>query len=197
MVVNEFDQIYMEKRWGNGTTEPLSGRGSMPFNSIPMIQWILDLGPSSICDIGCGDQEWIRSQSDMWEFARKTKYAGIDVSGVIIGTNLLSGNVPFGPLLIQDASLPGFRVAVEMIVCKDVCMHLSDGRVEQLLTNISQSHYRYLILNTDAWVDERPPMNSACWSPVNLERFPVLAACGTIVARAIRPEHGEYLLIKR
>lgn len=192
--MNEFDEIYMQKRWGNGTTEPLSGRGSMPFNSIPMIEWVLDLGPSSICDIGCGDRAWIMSQTDMYSFALKTKYVGIDVSSFVLDVDSLS---PLGPLILADASEPGFKADAELIVCKDVCMHLSDERVEQLLTNISRSHYRYLILNTDAWVDERPPMNSACWSPVNLERFPVLAACGTIVARAIRPEHGEYLLIKR
>jgi hypothetical protein len=195
--VNEFDEIYMQKRWGNGTTEPLSGRGSMAFNSIPMIEWILDLGPDSICDIGCGDQEWIRSQPDMNELVRKTKYVGIDVSRFVLGGLTLLSSPPLGPCILADASLPGFYADAELIVCKDVCMHLSDERVEQLLHNISQSHYQYLILNTDAWVTERPPMNSACWSPVNLERFPVLAACGKIVARAIRPEHGEYLLIKR
>ena len=196
--MNEFDEIYMQKRWGNGTTEPLSGRGSMAFNSIPMIQWILELQPISICDIGCGDREWIHSQPDMLHFIYQTDYLGIDISKVILDHGQFSSKIkPFGDFLLRDASLPGFRVDSELVLCKDVCMHLSDERVEQLLHNISQSRYQYLILNTDAWVTERPPMNSACWSPVNLERFPVLASCGKIVARAIRPEHGEYLLIKR
>lgn len=195
--MNEFDEIYMQKRWGNGTTEPLSGRGSMAFNSIPMIQWVLELQPISICDIGCGDQEWIRLSSEMTMFVNKCQYAGVDVSRVVINQSFLSKKETFGPRIVADASEPGFQAVAELIVCKDVCMHLSDERVEQLLHNISQSHYQYLILNTDTWVTERPPMNSACWSPVNLERFPVLAACGKIVARAIRPEHGEYLLIKR
>lgn len=195
--MNEFDEIYMHKRWGNGTTEPLSGRGSMAFNSIPMIQWILELEPNSICDIGCGDQEWIFSQPDMYTLAQKTRYVGIDVSRVVLEGHTLRSKPSIGPSILADASLPGFYADAELIVCKDVCMHLNDQRVAQLLHNISQSHYQYLILNTDPWVKDREPMNSACWSAVNLERSPILAACGTIVARAIRPEHGEYILIKR
>lgn len=195
--MNEFDEIYLNRRWGNGTTEPLSGRGSMAFNSIPVIQWILDIQPESICDIGCGDRQWITSQPDMHNLALRTRYVGIDVSQVVLDSVRFDGPPPLTPVILADASEPGFFVSADVVVCKDVMMHLSDGRVEQILTNFSQSRYQYLIVNTDAWVQHREPMNSACWSPVNLENFPALAACGTIVSRAIRPEHGEYLLIKR
>jgi SAM-dependent methyltransferase len=193
-----FDQMYREKRWGDGIKYPLSGPGSTILNSAPVLSWIRDLSPSSIVDIGCGDMTWMSNALLEHPF----NYVGIDVSSLAL--SLAQQKVPNRAVFVHgDLTSRTFSVSADLIIVKDVLFHLTDDMVLAALAQLAKCRFRHLILNTDSHINEFPrgsvrEMNRAHWCGANLEKSPfaqALLRCGNIIDRKTRPQHGEYLLI--
>lgn len=197
-----FDQIYQERVWDEGGTAPLSGKGSTVKNSLPVLEWIRKLQPSSVLDIGCGDLTWMNTAIQEHHFS----YTGVDVSHQAIihaRKRLDEPSLRAATFIRADFTQPAFRAHADLVIVKDVFFHLTDAQIVQALCNLARSTYRHLIVNTDdvsySFVDGTRRMNSAHWAMANLEKAPFggsLGACGRIVERKPRPEHGEYLLIQ-
>lgn len=202
--MNIFDNIYREKLWGDGNQVPLSGQGSTAKNSEVVTEWLdsmLGLGLNSIVDLGCGDLNYMSQWLD-YQYSKNgdVVYTGFDISEEILNHSMRKTNGRW-PLFKADVTTPGIRFYTDIVIVKDMIFHLEDEKIMQLLHNLSQSDYKYLILNTDSGASfPREPMNSAHWSIVSLESPPFLEKllqCGKVIERKTRPEHGQYLLLQK
>ena len=195
-----FDDLYRRRAWDENGTAPLSGKGSTVQNSYPVLEWIRRLQPQSVVDVGCGDLTWMKTALQEHHF----NYVGIDVSEeALTCARANMANESGSPVFIHgDITAPFFRVDADLVIVKDVLMHLTTDQVLAALFNLSDSTWRHLVLNTDPGSNDRrrEDMNSAHWSMVDLESpmfVGLLRRLGTIADRKPRPEHGEYLLISK
>ena len=135
-----FDKIYEHSYWGKG-----SGGGSSPEATEPYKIFLEDFirhnKIQSIVDLGCGDWQF----SKFLDFGDAT-YIGIDASKRVITDNqrLFSRpGVSFANLPKDCNKLP----AAELLVCKDVLMHLSTKEVQDILAILP--NYKYALITND------------------------------------------------
>lgn len=204
MSAETFDRIYRNGVWSHGATAPASGPGSRPSNCLPVLWEIMSFIDSrrnrkvSILDIGCGDMSFmapvLASPLGGW-----INYTGMDISKIAL--SMAYSNSPDGANLVKcDASAEDFSAIADLIIVKDICFHLENLQIKQLLLNLNRSHYRRLIINTDPGAPNERVLNEYHWASVDLEGEyfgPLLAKLGHVAARHPRPEHGEYLVITR
>jgi SAM-dependent methyltransferase len=192
-----FNSIYSEGKWQEGDG-PRSGPGSAIANSRPVLEFLEEANPSSVCDIGCGDLTFMRDYLE--KKAGQISYTGIDISTEALKI-ARSPWIPGTVFLIGDVTEPGFEAHADVIVIKDALMHMWNLQLVWALKNLSRCTYNLLITNTDPGVsDERDLNGSAHWAMADLEGplfGPYLAKLGTIVAREPRPAHGSYIAIRR
>ena len=122
-----FDQIYENSYWGKG-----SGGGSSPEATQPykvfLEDFIRQYQIQSIVDLGCGDWQF----SEFLDFGGAT-YIGIDASKRVIANN----QKLFTRLGVSFANLPRHHhdiPSADLLVCKDVLMHLSTKEVHDILS---------------------------------------------------------------
>ena len=135
-----FDKIYENSYWGNG-----SGGGSSPEATGPykifLEGFIRQHDIKSIIDLGCGD----------WQFSQfldlgGATYIGIDASKNVIANNQQSFSRPgvsFVNLPKDYSELP----AADLLICKDVLMHLSTKKVQDILSILPS--YKYALITND------------------------------------------------
>ena len=191
-----FNSIYAEGKWQEDGG-PKSGPGSTVANSRPVLEMLEREKPTSIADIGCGDLVFMRDFLT-WH-AGEFSYTGIDVSTEALKL-ARTPKIPGTVFLLADVTQPGFECHADVIVIKDILMHLWDLQLIRALEALSRCTYNLLITNTDTGAsDERDLGGSAHWAMADLEGplfGPHLAKLGTIVAREPRPAHGSYIAIR-
>lgn len=135
-----FDSIYIDSVWGYK-----SGPGSDPVAAQPWIDTVnlfLEKNDvNSIVDVGCGD--WRLASNYL---LKDKSYLGIDVSSVILEETAkhTSSNITF---LNQDAETFDFPF-VDLILIKDVLMHLPNSSVKTILDKVFNS-CRYALICED------------------------------------------------
>lgn len=146
-----FSTIYQEGAWGrNEQGEAISGGGSTLAEGRPFIDYLqhfLDHSPDvhSIIDIGCGD--WVLAREIQWG---QREYLGADVVESVVLKNQLA----FGTNTIHFAHLDGVVdeiPAADLLLCKDVLMHLPNSCIFTLLSKFK--HCKYCILVHDVIPD--------------------------------------------
>lgn len=142
----EFTDIYDNGRWGRDKEgNPTSGRGSSPENTVKyrsLLQAFLKSEKiSSVVDIGCGD----------WSIARMIDWKGIHYMGVEVVQKLIDNNrKKYGSDLIQFVKLDATKEelpAADLMICKDVMIHLTNTDVHAILAQCSK--YRYCLITND------------------------------------------------
>ena len=135
-----FDKIYENSYWGNG-----SGGGSSPEATQPYKVFLEDFirhsKIQSIVDLGCGDWQF----SKFLDFGSAT-YVGTDASkNVIINNQQLfaRSGVSFVDLPKDYNELP----SADLLVCKDVLMHLNTKEVQDILAILP--NYKYALITND------------------------------------------------
>ena len=135
-----FDKIYENSYWGKG-----SGGGSSPEATQPykvfLEEFIRQNDIKSIVDLGCGDWQF----SQFLDFGRAT-YIGIDASKNVIIDNQKSFSGPrvsFANLPKNYSELP----SAELLICKDVLMHLSTKEVQDILSILP--NFKYALITND------------------------------------------------
>jgi len=135
-----FDNIYENSYWGNG-----SGGGSSPEATQPYKVFLEDFirhsKIQSIVDLGCGDWQF----SKFLDFGSAT-YVGTDASkNVIINNQQLfaRSGVSFVDLPKDYNELP----SADLLVCKDVLMHLNTKEVQDILAILP--NYKYALITND------------------------------------------------
>jgi SAM-dependent methyltransferase len=135
-----FDKIYENSYWGKG-----SGGGSSPEVTQPYKIFLEDFirqnDIESIVDLGCGDWQF----SQFLDFGSAT-YIGIDASKSVIANNQQSFSRPgvsFANLPKDYNELP----SADLLVCKDVLMHLSTKEVQDILSILPS--FKYALITND------------------------------------------------
>ena len=135
-----FDKIYENSYWGKG-----SGGGSSPEATQPYKVFLEDFirqhDIKSIVDLGCGDWQF----SQFLDFGSAT-YIGVDASKRVITANQQSfsrSGVAFINLPEDCSELP----CADLLICKDVLMHLSTKEVQDILSILP--NYKYALITND------------------------------------------------
>ena len=135
-----FDKIYENSYWGKGSGGGSSPEATQPYK-IFLEEFIRQHDIKSVVDLGCGDWQF----SQFLDFSSAT-YIGIDASKNVITNNQRSFSRPgvsFANLPENYNELP----SAELLVCKDVLMHLSTKEVQDILSILP--NFKYALITND------------------------------------------------
>lgn len=141
----KFEKIYRECEWGkNEMGEGLSGPGSTLEQGKPFIDYLQDFLDNkqdihSVLDVGCGD--WVLAQKIDWG---EREYLGIDAAEIVIKRNQSrfgSSKIKFAQSDLMTDELP----SADLLICKDVLMHLPNNGVFKFLLQLHKFKYCILI----------------------------------------------------
>lgn len=179
-----FRHIYRSNNWHNA--ESRSGHGSTLDatehlrEEIPNI--IRDLGISSILDIPCGDFHWM-SQVNLG-----VRYIGADIVPDLIDANRRNyadtGERSFVVLDLVRDTLP----LVDLVICRDVFIHLSNSEIAAALANVRRSGAKYILASTYPTLATNKEGQTGHWRWVNLQAAPF---CLPEPQRLIREEGAQ------
>ena len=157
-------KIYKE-RWISGYPETLCGAGSTIKSCEPIIKTlpiiIKEFKIKSILDLGCGDLNWIKHVREI----EKVKYLGIDTHihlESIHTTNdfkLIEGNILYMEIPKSD-----------LVICKDVMIHMENFQIKSLLESIKQSKSKYILLTNYSINNNKRSLKN--YAPLNIELPP-------------------------
>ncbi|MFQ5439843.1 MAG: hypothetical protein ACE5DL_00095 [Nitrosopumilaceae archaeon] len=159
-----FEEIYQTNRWND--SESRSGPGSNLKNTQLIRKEILKILKeykiNSILDVPCGDFNWMKEVK-----LDSISYIGADiVEGIILLNNkkYASKNKMFKKLDIVTDSLP----TVDLILCRDLFIHLSINEIKNSIKNIKKSNSKYLL--TTSFIERRKneDIKTGSWRPLNL-----------------------------
>ena len=168
----KFSKVFEEN--GFRGDQSLSGRGSDLDQTktieleIPRI--LEEFQIKSVLDVPCGDQNWIK----------RINFDGIDYLGADIVTELVEKNNSrfasehkrFITLDLSHSVPP----KTDLILCRDLLVHLNTKTIERCISNIKASGSKYLL--TTAFTSIRLYKNLRLftlgigWRPINLEQAP-------------------------
>lgn len=136
-----FDWIYDTNKWGSD--ESISGKGSELDRTEAIRSWfpqlLAELGVKSMLDLPCGDLNWLE------HIDLSVRYVGADIVGPLILRN--RARYPEREFHVLDAChdpLP----SVDMILMRDLLVHLCFADIELVLENIRHSSACYLACTT-------------------------------------------------
>ena len=165
-----FDRIYISNRWGN--QESVSGDAST-LNETQLLRsrvatLVRELEVRSLLDVPCGDFNWMKLV-DLGD----VEYTGIDVVSGLIARN----NEQFGTsahrFICADAELEPL-LCTDLVLCRDLMVHLPNRSVIKLIQNLQRTGSRYLLATTFPRVERNEDIIRGMWRPINLERPPFL-----------------------
>ena len=165
-----FKNIYVKDKWQRKRKikESVSGPGSFLKNTINIRKELPILlerfNIKTMLDIPCGDLNWI---SKILPF-KNTTYIGADIVEDLIKKNKIKyPKYDFYTLDLVSDELP----KVDLIMCRDILVHLSFENIALALENIRKSGIKYL-LATSFSVKENKDIRNGQWRAINLKKFP-------------------------
>lgn len=155
-----------------GKFESLSGSGSSLDQTAAVREalpgLIQEFGIQSILDLPCGDFNWMKHVK-----LGNCLYIGADIVAPLIeqnNTKYRSAQREFMHLDVTKDKLPH----VDLVVCRDLLVHLSIQDIWLALRNFKAAGIRYLLTTT--FMYSRPDLNSSIlsggWRTVNLQKSP-------------------------
>ncbi|HEY3638888.1 MAG TPA: class I SAM-dependent methyltransferase [Rhizomicrobium sp.] len=162
-----FVSIYATNYWRNG--ESRSGLGSSLAQTeavraaLPTV--CRELGVSSLLDVPCGDLNWIRHVE-----LPGVKYIGADIVPALIASNVAQFGETGRTFMVLDL-VKAVPPQVDLILCRDLLVHLSFADIARILSNIRRSDAKWL-LTTSFQNRESNEKLGGDWRPLNLERPP-------------------------
>lgn len=162
-----FTEIYKKNLWKN--KESRSGPGSSLASTEFLrkeLEEVFNLYKiKSIVDIGCGDFNWLRLI-----IPENMKYTGIDLVYKLIQENnnqYGSSNITF---IYSDCSKQ-IPPNVDLIICRDVLVHLTNRDALKVIENIKKSGSKYLLTTSFNSVKNKKNYSGG-WRAVNMENAP-------------------------
>ena len=153
--------------WKGGLPETICGSGSTIRNSSIIIEglnkMINNYDIKSIADLGCGDFNWMK----------KVNLSSIDYIGYdwFIKNNADiygSENITFAEGNIADIDIR----KSDLVICKDVMIHMDNDHALAILNNIKRSKPKYLFVTTfNICSNDKRDLNSN-FAPLNIELKP-------------------------
>ena len=144
---SRFTRVYATNLWED--PETISGPGSR-LDSDPVIEALnalelicLKYGIKSINDIPCGDLNWISKFLN--------EYPSIQYTGFDIVKPLVDRNRQVFPSIDCRMLDITFQIPpkADLILCKDLIIHLNDDDIRRTLTNIKKSGSTYLLASNN------------------------------------------------
>jgi 2-polyprenyl-3-methyl-5-hydroxy-6-metoxy-1,4-benzoquinol methylase len=164
-----FDKIAATRAWGSAET--ISGPGSTIEACRPILErlpeWLSRYKIRKIVDLGCGDFNWLRC-ADL----SGIEYDGYDVAPLAIAAAAQHAKPT---LRFHQADIIRMEVPKgDLIILKDVLIHLPDKEALQVLGAIRKSGSSYFAATTSPGFDNasRKGLTIGAFSPINLEAAP-------------------------
>lgn len=137
-----FDLAFRGHMWGG---QSVSGPGSdLPATESlrPRLAFLFrQLGITSLCDVPCGDFHWLK-EVDL----EGIRYIGCDIVSSLIAQNVErygSEDRSFQQLDIVNEVPP----KADLVLCKDILLHLTNAEITDMLRNIRKSGAQYVLIN--------------------------------------------------
>ncbi|EFL50812.1 glycosyl transferase family 2 [Solidesulfovibrio fructosivorans JJ]] len=162
-----FSRIYQKNIFGG--EESRSGEGSSLMQTaklrqdLPKLFW--EFGIKSLLDAPCGDFHWLQ-HIDLGQI----RYVGIDIVPELIEANRTAYGDSlhvFDHLNLVSDPLP----TVDLILCRDCLVHLTNADVKKALANFKRSGATYLLATTFTSRASNEEL-CGCWRVLNLEKPP-------------------------
>lgn len=163
-----FDRIYEQNTWGN--IESRSGDGSDAPGTqrlrTELAALLRKLEVQSLLDLPAGDFNWMK-----WVDLEGINYIGGDVVKPLIERNtklFARENVAFHCIDACEGPIP----KVDLILCRDMLVHLPFEKCLAALRNFLTSGSRYLLTTTFTARNPNRDILLGQWRPLNLQRPP-------------------------
>jgi hypothetical protein len=120
----------------------------------------------TLLDVPCGDLYWMRHVELPVDC-----YIGGDVVAEIISANqgtFGDAKHRFSLIDITRDRLP----AADILLCRDLLVHLSHRELKNALNNIASSDLRYVLLTTFTNMHEYVDIPTGQWRPINFQQAP-------------------------
>ena len=165
-----FEEIYVKRLFGK--SDSASGPGSTLEATKAIREAIFDVIDQfqikSIVDVPCGDLFWV-SKLDF----SIVEYTGLDIVPSLISD--LEKCYPSGKFRVHDASQDNLE-RFDMILCRDLFVHLTNAQVTRSLELFKDSGSQYLLTTTFVNLKKNPelkvPRIGVGWRPLNLSLNP-------------------------
>ena len=167
-VSQKFSDIFRRNLWAS--QESVSGPGSTKAATDRLVPQLIDLFErlkvSLFVDAPCGDTNWIEPV-----LAGVDVYAGFDIVPDLVeklqSEARLGSKAQFALADLTVDQLP----KVDLILCRDCLVHLSDDLVLQALSRLRASRTRWLLTTTFPDVENKRGTTGG-WRPINLTKAP-------------------------
>jgi len=164
-----FSRIVSSNAWGS--RETVCGPGSTLEACAEIIQrlpvWISTLKIRSIVDLGCGDFHWLK-EVDL----TGVQYDGYDIvrTAVEAARKHEAPNIRFHHADVLSIEIP----RADLVLCKDVLIHLPDQEALSLVHAIVRNGSHYLAsTSSPGWPNMfRTGMRAGEFAPIDLEHAP-------------------------
>lgn len=165
-----FTRIYDHRSWSS--EETVSGQGSLLKNTVSLRillpQLVKELEVHSLLDAACGDFNWMKEV-----VLPDCKYIGVDIVQDMIKQN---------KMLYEDEThffhhaniISDFLPQSDLIICKDVLVHLSLQQAMRAIKNMKKSAANYLLATTfpDPSIKKNSEIFTGNWRPLDLQKPP-------------------------
>jgi hypothetical protein len=163
-----FSNYYKTNKWGD--LESRSGCGS----NLQVTQTLREALPSflrdhqiqSMLDAPCGDFNWMKDVD-----LRGIDYIGVDIVPAVIEDNARRYGTPRREFKVIDLCV-GSLPKVDLILCRDGLVHLSDEDALEVVRQFKESGSTYLLATTFPARDSNNNIATGMWRPLNLRRKP-------------------------
>ena len=163
-----FARVYQTNFWGSPDSR--SGAGSDLIQTaeirkrIPEV--IGDLGARTMLDIPCGDFHWMK------EVELNVEYIGADVVEDLMRRNQELFSTPLRRFIVCDIT-KGPVPTVDLVLCRDLLVHLSYQDAFAALRNLRLSGSKYLLTTTFTQRSRNFDIpTTGKWRPLNLKLEP-------------------------
>ena len=163
-----FLDIYKNNKWGGRGS--ISGRGSdihqTKFIAKELPTVFNNFNISTMLDIPCGDFHWMKDVD-----LSNVNYIGSDIVNELVENNSTQykrDGLSFQKLNLIKDKLP----KVDLIFCRDCLVHLSFDDIFDALSNICDSHSKYLLTTTFTGRPDNEDIATGNWRTLNLEMSP-------------------------
>jgi hypothetical protein len=163
-----FADTYARNYWGGD--ESRSGPGSSVARTAAVREMLpilcRELEVHTLLDVPCGDMNWMQ-----YVDLPGVRYIGADIVPALISANAERFGGPSRSFMALDvvASAPP---RVDLVLCRDLLVHLSFQDIARALNNLRQSGSEWLLTTTFNEHAENDDLAARDWRPLNLERPP-------------------------
>jgi len=169
-IKEKFTQIYKNNEWQDG--ESRSGGGSTVKKTAALREWLLQMivkyDIRSMLDCPCGDFNWMKEVV----FPRNFIYIGTDIVDDIVINNQKKYGRSLKNFIIRDLTTDTLP-QMDVILCKDLFLHLSFEDTWKVINNFKSSGAKYLIVSNYIFnKTNKEQKTGGAWRPVNLQIEP-------------------------